>query len=75
MFALTKKLGIYEGKWINNGKQFCLKEYRSCLQKNQIITVFSTKEETEKLRDYIIDTKDNNQDKKIENDDFNDDAE
>lgn len=68
MFALTKKLGIYEGKWINNEKQFCLKEYRSCLQINQIITIFSTKEEAEKLRDYIIDTKDNNQDKKIEND-------
>ena len=58
MFALTKKLDIYEGKWINNGKEFCLKEYRSSLQKNQIIAVLPTKEEAEKLRDYIIDTKD-----------------
>ncbi len=58
MFALTKKLGIYEGKWINNGKEFCLKEFRSSLQKNQIIAVLPTEEEAEKLRDYIIDTKD-----------------
>ena len=58
MFALTKKLDIYEGNWINDGKQFCKKEYRSCLQKNQILAVLPTKEEAEKLRDYIINTKD-----------------
>lgn len=54
MFALTKKLVIYEGNWVNNGKEFCLKEYRSSLQKNQIIAVLPTKEEAERLKDYII---------------------
>lgn len=63
MFALTKKLGIYEGNWVNDGKQFCMEEYRGCLHKNQILAALSTKEEAEKLRDYIIDTKDNKEEK------------
>ena len=58
MFALTKKLDIYEGNWVDNGKHFCKKEFRSSLQKNQILAVLPTKEEAEKLRDYIINTKD-----------------
>lgn len=57
MFALTKKLGIYEGDWVDSDKKFYLEEYRSCLQKNQIIAVLPTKEEAEKLRDYILDNK------------------
>ena len=59
MFALSKKLGVYEGEWINNGKEFCLKDYRSSLQKNQIIAVLPTKEEAEKLKNSIIDTTEN----------------
>ena len=45
MFALTKKLEIYEGDWSSDGKRFYKKDYRSALQKNQIIDVLPTKEE------------------------------